>query len=547
MAITQRQLDIRSSYIQDSYMALEDELMKQLIERLTSKTYVELTQDTVLQWQIEKLQQLGMLNLETISDIAKKNINLSEEQLKKLIVDDGYEINSQANQEMANLMNATPVPWTELDQVLNQYFESQWLGLDNHINQTLLTTNYQNSWMVKKYQQVLNDVVAKSLTGFITPQQALKQSIYELVSKGIETDLIDRGGNPWSLERYVRTVLQATTNRVYNDLRLERGKEYGIVTALMSTHMAAREQCSHIQGGWVLLVPTYEAPEEFQYIKSIYDYGFGEPSGTRGINCKHRFYLAVPGVNTNNMPKPPSPEEAQKNAEIVAKQRRLEVSIRDAKKKLKAAELMDDKVNIDRFSNLIRKRQSALRIHIKDNDKLLHRDYIREKIYSGSDRASKDIKLEKFKDKQKYQDIRSILGDRAPKTFDDYRKLRYNDDKEAWNKLKDNVYVTERLNNGTYGNIINPEKQTPHMKSTVMPGKSYFNDDVDVQAIFNKYAGTGIVERSWDGRRLNTEIITANDYIGIAVNEHGSKQTNVFKIHHSKKRTHIVPISKGGL
>ena len=380
MAITPRQLDIKGAYIQDAYSALESELMQMLIKNLKAKTSVELDGDTVFQWQLEKMNQLGMMSMDTVAKITDQVAAVSRKQLEEMILRDGYQIGVEANQEFANLMNVEVKPWTNLDQILNGYLDSQWLDLDNHVNQTLISTNYNNP-LAKMYQQTLNDTVAKVVTGFQTPDKAFKSAVYAMVDKGLETDFIDKGGNPWTVERYVRTVIKSTTQRVFNDLRLERSKEYGIVTALMSTRAAAREQCSHIQGGWVLMVPTAEAPEELQYIKSIYDYGYGTPSGTRGINCGHRFYPAVPGINTNNMPEPPTPQEAQANAEIVAKQRRMEVSIRKAKQSLKAAETLGDKGGIERFNQLIRKRQGALRKLISDNESLLHRDYSREFVH----------------------------------------------------------------------------------------------------------------------------------------------------------------------
>lgn len=48
-----------------------------------------------------------------------------------------------------------------------------------------------------------------------------------------------------------------------------------------------------------------------------------------------------------------------------------------------------------------------------------------------------------------------------------------------------------RLKDGRWVSKINPEKQAPHMKSLVKEGGSYFEDHVDVQALFDKYAGTG--------------------------------------------------------
>jgi hypothetical protein len=112
-------------------------------------------------------------------------------------------------------------------------------------------------------------------------------------------------------------------------------------------------------------------------------------------------------------------------------------------------------------------------------------------------------------------------------------------------KLQDNYFIKKRLKSGALGSRINPEKQIPHMKSTAGKGKSYFDDDVNVQSLFDKYAGTGYIERDRRGRRTHKEIIQTDDFSGTAVNKESSSKTNSFKIHHSKKRTHIVPY-KGG-
>lgn len=149
------------------------------------------------------------------------------------------------------------------------------------------------------------------------------------------------------------------------------------------------------------------------------------------------------------------------------------------------------------------------------------------------------------KDSFDYQKIKSIIGHDAPKTLEQYQELKYNGGSE-WTKLKDNYFVKSRLKDGRFGAVINSEKQSPHIKSTVSKGKSYFEDDVDVQKLFDKYAGTGFVERQRDGKvRKNTELVIASDFQGIAVNLEGNFKTNMFKIHHSKNRTHIVPIKKG--
>ncbi|SHH54768.1 phage putative head morphogenesis protein, SPP1 gp7 family [Caloranaerobacter azorensis DSM 13643] len=147
----------------------------------------------------------------------------------------------------------------------------------------------------------------------------------------------------------------------------------------------------------------------------------------------------------------------------------------------------------------------------------------------------------RYSDKKQYEKYKEVLGkDLGVKSLDEFQELKYNK-VEEWNKIEDNYYVKSRLKDGTFGSVINPEKQAPHMESTRIEGKSYFYDDVDVQELFNKYAGTGRVERDGNERRTNKEIISLDENIGFVVSLKGVKQANSIKIHHSKKRTHIVP------
>lgn len=382
MAITQRQLDIKTAAIQDAYAALEEELMKLVVDRLKIKTNTELSQDSVFQWYLEKLDQLGMLNWDTINELVEETKSITKKELNELIVKEGFEDNLKENKKLANLAKTPIKEWTNLDQILNQFFDSQWLDFENHINQTLLSTNYQVNSIARIYQQVLNDTVARTIGGLSTPQQSFKRAIYEMVQKGIDVSLMDKSGKSWTLESYVRTVIKSTTGTVFNDLRLERGiNEYGIVTALMSHHAAARDACSKIQGKYVLMVPKNQAPEEFKHLPSVYDYGWKTPAGCNGINCNHRWYSQLPMKDTG-MVDPVSPEVAQKNAKIVAKQRRLERSIRMAKKSLKASQWLDEPKDIDYFKSMVRTRQAVLRQFIIDNDTLLHRLYDREQVYT---------------------------------------------------------------------------------------------------------------------------------------------------------------------
>ncbi|MEB6086736.1 phage minor capsid protein [Enterococcus casseliflavus] len=382
MTITSKQLEIEASYVQDAYMAMEDEIMKMLVRQLNKPTRTPLTEDNAFRWKIEKMQQLNLLSQQSLQQLVNETSQYSYDQLRKIIVDMGFEVVSDIDKDLTKQTGKEPPPRTEIDNVMESYFNQQWRDLDNHVNQTLIDTNYPDNRLAKMYQQVLNDTVAKIIGGAKTQQQALRESIYAMVEKGVMTTFVDKGGREWSLERYVRMVLKATTHRVYQDLRLKRGLEHGIVTALMSSHMAARPHCAHIQGGWVLLVRTEDAPEELRHIPSIYDHGYGEPDGTQGINCRHRLYIQIYDPDFDVHMKQYDPKQAIDNADLVAKQRRMEVAIRRAKRQLNAAITIENKEDVQHFKQLIRRRQGALRIFINEHDQLLRRDYSREQVYT---------------------------------------------------------------------------------------------------------------------------------------------------------------------
>ena len=96
---------------------------------------------------------------------------------------------------------------------------------------------------------------------------------------------------------------------------------------------------------------------------------------------------------------------------------------------------------------------------------------------------------------------------------------------------------------GEYGIIINNDKQKPHIESTAAKGKSFLFDNINPQQLFDKYAATGIMEKTRTGKITNKEICFATENIGR--DYRSGENTNVFKIHHSKNRTHISPIRRG--
>src|SRR5690625_467255 len=195
------------------------------------------------------------------------------------------------------------------------------------------------------YRNIVEETTGKVLAGTTTTNKAIAETVIKWSKKGIDTAFIDRGGHVWNLERYADTVIRSTVNRTYNDLRMSRMDEYGVDLVLVSSLPDPREACSHIQGK----VASLKRPEENDSNHpSVYEFGYEEPDGLRGIRCRHMFFPFVEGLMENNQ-REYSADEMEKNRELSQKQRYYERQIRKAKRSLNLAEEIGDEETILKY------------------------------------------------------------------------------------------------------------------------------------------------------------------------------------------------------
>lgn len=367
--ITPNQLNLFTEPVIEIYRALEEEIFLMVAKRL--KTSDDITKDTVFQWQIEKMNQLRLVNEDTIKALSKAT-GIAEKEIRKAIYEAGIQTIESVDEELKGIYPPLPKP-TQIDAILESYVRQTFRELDNFVNQTLITTNYGEGTVTRMYRRIVEETTGKVLAGLKTTNKAIAETVIEWSRKGIDTAFVDRGGNVWHLERYAETVIRSTVNRTYNELRMSRMEEYGIHTVLVTSLPDPREICSHAQGK---VLTTKEHDPEFE---SIYDYGYGTPSGLRGINCRHQLIPFVPGINENNQPKF-SESEMSKNRAERQKQRYYERQIRDAKRSLKLAKIVGDEETIQKQKKLLRNRQARMREFIRDTGRT--REYAREQIYS---------------------------------------------------------------------------------------------------------------------------------------------------------------------
>lgn len=367
----------------DAYSTLQEQIFEVIINTLKESDYKHVDKEDVVLWQAEQLQKLGRLNLQAIKLMAETD-GLSQTAIEDLIKFHGLQIKQEIDSELQHV-TGSPIPSSEETELLIKGIVDQtWNDLQNNVNETLITRNYGNSAITQTYRRILTESTAATVSGLMTHEDAVNLAIQRAVDRGLPTKLIDKAGHTWSLDGYVRTVINTTVNRTYNAVRLQRMKDFDMHLALMSSHPNSRPACAYIQGHVVNLVPP-ESPDFNPRYDSIYNHDYGKPSGTQGINCRHILFPYVPGVNENHQPQY-DPKEAIKNGKLVQQQRARERAIRDAKRRLKAAEkLGDEKNKINQAKTLIRARQAKLREFIKETNAgkeipILVRDYDREKI-----------------------------------------------------------------------------------------------------------------------------------------------------------------------
>ena len=389
--LNDQQLTLDASRVADIYHQLTVDLFDQVIDRVRERGTASLEDNPYL-WQLEKMSEMGLLNNANIKLISEYS-GIAEEQLRYVIENEGYKVYKDTKSQLLEALGGNNKFITNnLVQTNLANYANQTMGdLDNLINTTLPKS------VRKVYQGIIEETVAKVVTGLATPQKAISTTVIKWADKGFY-GFTDKQGKQWRADTYARTVINSTSWRVYREARMAPAKELGIDTFYYSMKPAAREMCAPIQHQIVTFGET--RVEEGEKIYSLLDYGYGSAAGCLGINCHHTLTPYVVGVNYKpDLPEHLAnltPEEAIKNANSQSKQRAIERSIRQSKELLHVANKLDDEELISKYKGQVKARQAAMRSYLAQHP-FLHRDYSRERYYSDPlSEAKSEIKLRKM-------------------------------------------------------------------------------------------------------------------------------------------------------
>ena len=469
------QLLLQASNVADIYHQLALDLFDNVVERVTERGTVYLDKQPYI-WQLEKMQQMHMLNEENLKLISKYS-GVAEEQLRYIVENEGLKLYTDTKQQlMEDLGRDSAVNSNHIQEILAGY-ASQAIGdIHNLINTTLPKA------VIGAYQGIVEQSVARVVTGLSTADKAISDTVMKWQEKGFQ-GFKDSAGRNWKIDNYARTVIKTTTYRTYREMRTRPAEELGIDTFYFSKKASARKSCAHLQHH--IVTTGHARTEHGEHILALSDYGYGRPEGCLGINCGHMLTPFIPGVNyrpdLGEDVDSVSPEQAIENANAEAKQRALERSIRQSKEFLHVAEKLGDSELIDKYKSKVRIQQGAMRDYLKQYP-FLHRDYAREKYYYNDDAVQKLYKTIDKRSKKEYSEILQNLGNKAPKSYSDFQSLSRAE--------KDSLRYDNRIVNYFKGDI--QEKLSDKQKQQAV--EAYFNFKND-GIVFGDHAIARYIER----------------------------------------------------
>lgn len=526
--LNDEQLMLDASNVADIYHQLTLELFDQVIDRIKERGSASLNDNPYI-WQLEKMNEMGLLNEDNVKLISDRS-GIAEEQLRHVIQNEGYKIYKDTKQQLLEATGGGGFAGNSIIQTNLAAYVNQAMGdIDNLINTTLPMS------VRKVYQSIVQESVAKVVTGLTTSDKAISDTVMKWAKKGFY-GFTDSQGKHWKADTYARQVIKSTAWRVYREVRMAPAEELGIDTYYYSKKSTAREMCAPLQHQIVTTgVARTEAGER---ILALSDYGYGYAGGCLGINCRHEITPYVPGANYKpDLPdelRDLTPEQAIENANAQAKQRALERSIRQSKEFLHVAEKLGDSELIDKYKSKVRIQQGAMRDYLKQHP-FLHRDYAREKYYDDPySKAKKEVKVRK--------ELEKLEKHRA-----EQKEMR-----EKFNSAVKSGIIKTEINNEHFENHIRGtkgyEKYLQKNLEKGAPPPSYLTiTKEECQALVDRYAGTGQFKYDPKSTKMQ-EIISQNKPIGTYIDPRTGEvveNTTDFRIHYSKTGSHIVPTIKG--
>jgi hypothetical protein len=229
------------------------------------------------------------------------------------------------------------------------------------------------------YRSIIAKAAQLTTTGTITTQEAMRRALYEFTDRGI-TRFVDRRGRSWGMQEYADMAVRTAVTRAYIQGSVDQYQQNGHNLVIVSNSPEECSLCRPWEGKILSL-----SGRQYNYISNSYYPSIQEATaaGLFHPGCTHRVNAYIPGL-TREMEGTENP----KGYEERQKQRDMERTIRQYKRRKVAAQAVSDTQRAREAQEKIDAWTDALEAYIKEKDRTRRRD--REGIARGIPYASAD-------------------------------------------------------------------------------------------------------------------------------------------------------------
>lgn len=406
--MTEAELLEYSRPVVDVYTAMEHDLMVVVAAQIAKDGFVSATS----KWRMQKLAEAGELNRTAVNIIASYT-SIQSDVLTEAITSAAYDVIDniepalQAAARDGVISDAAVSASASAKRVISTYHKQAKSDLNlvntvmrykakeayvDLVNRTYDAVNAIED--VPNRQELLNTLgkhTLSAVTGAESRSAAVRKCIQEFNAKGIPA-FVDAAGRQWSPEAYVNMDIKTTVSNVAHAAQDARCDEYGIDLIEVSSHKGARPKCAPCQGRIFSRsnksgIAHDGNGREIQY-SPLSETSYGEPDGLFGINCHHKKYPFIDGVNFQRY----FPYEKDENDAYYAalqKQRQLERRIREQKREIDMLKEVGDDEGIKAARAKLREQQAKYKEFSEKNDLAMRKS--RTAVQGYRTKANKEL------------------------------------------------------------------------------------------------------------------------------------------------------------
>ncbi len=269
--LTPKQWETIARQASQIYSQLELDIIEEISKRITNVGYA----NTVVHNDALIAQEMGMLYQDIIGLVSKET-EKSKTEIQKIFENAGIET-LKFDDKIYKEAGLNPIPIKQSKSML-QLLTATALKTNNNLSNLCMTTanNAQNDFL-----NAIDNAYLEVSTGVKSYSSAIIDAINKTSKKGAIVEY--PSGYRTSIENAVRMNIVTGVNQTCGKLQEMRADELGWDLMEITAHGGARPEHAEWQGKIV------SRSGQKGYL-SLDDIGYGEPTGFKGVNCRHDWY-----------------------------------------------------------------------------------------------------------------------------------------------------------------------------------------------------------------------------------------------------------------